>query len=80
MHNRVFVLDNNRKPLMPCRPARARQLLRDGKAAVFRRYPFTIILKHREGGTVQDAAVKLDPGSEWHSVKPQWSGGSCVSG
>ena len=62
--NRVFVLDTNRKPLMPCRPARARQLLRDGKAAVFRRVPFTIILKHREGGAVQDAAVKLDPGSK----------------
>lgn len=68
MHNRVFVLDNNRKPLMPCRPARARQLLRDGKAAVFRRYPFTIILKHREGGTVQDAAVKLDPGSKMTGI------------
>jgi len=62
--NRVFVLDTNRKPLMPCRPARARQLLRDGKAAVFRRFPFTIILKHRASGAVQDTAVKLDPGSK----------------
>lgn len=46
----VFVLDSNRKPLDPCHPARARKLLKAGKAAVFRRYPFTIILKiHREG-------------------------------
>ncbi|MBI2568557.1 MAG: RRXRR domain-containing protein, partial [Candidatus Schekmanbacteria bacterium] len=32
MQNRVFVLDGERRPLMPCHPARARRLLRDGKA------------------------------------------------
>ena len=62
--NRVFVLDMKRNPLMPCHPARARALLREGKAAVFRRFPFTIILKSREGGTTQPAQVKLDPGSK----------------
>jgi len=61
---RVSVLDKNKKSLMPCHPARARQLLRDGKAAVFRRYPFTIILKYREGGNVQDVRLKIDPGSK----------------
>ncbi|MEL7433840.1 MAG: RRXRR domain-containing protein, partial [Chloroflexota bacterium] len=40
----VFVLDKNKEPLMPCHPARARELLKKGKAAVFRQYPFTIIL------------------------------------
>jgi hypothetical protein len=39
------VLDTDRRPLTPCRPARARQLLGTGQAAVFRRYPFTITLK-----------------------------------
>ena len=43
--SRVFVLDTNRHPLMPCSPRRARLLLRRGKASVFRLYPFTIILK-----------------------------------
>ncbi len=43
----VFVLDNNRKPLDPCSPARARYLLKRGRAAIFHRYPFTIILKDR---------------------------------
>ena len=43
---RVFVLDANQQPLMPCHPARARELLSKGKAAVYRRYPFTIILKY----------------------------------
>ena len=61
---RVFVLDKNKKPLMPCHPARARQLLTRGKAAVFREYPFTIILKERDGGDVQPVTVKVDPGSK----------------
>lgn len=61
---RVFVLDSNRQPLMPCHPARARELLRKGKAAVFRRYPFTIILQGREGGETQPIALKIDPGSK----------------
>ena len=41
----VLVLDTNRQPLAPCHPARARELLKSGKAAVFRKFPFTIILK-----------------------------------
>ncbi len=61
---RVFVLDKNKNPLMPCNPARARQLLKLGKATVYRRYPFTIILKDREGGDTQPIQVKLDPGSK----------------
>ncbi len=61
----VCVLDRNRKPLDPCHPARARKLLRSGQAAVFRRYPFTIILKERtlEESQVQEYRVKIDPGS-----------------
>lgn len=33
--NSVFVLSSTLKPLMPCRPARARQLLTAEKAAVY---------------------------------------------
>ncbi len=61
---RVVVLDKNKKPLMPCHSARARQLLRQKKAAVFRQYPFTIILKERDGGDVQPVSIKIDPGSK----------------
>lgn len=64
----VFVLDTDRQPLMPCRPARAKELLKKGKAAVFRRYPFTIILKERRGGVRQPLAVKVDPGSKTTGV------------
>ena len=61
--SRVFVLDTNERPLTPCHPAQARRLLTRGKASVFRRYPFTIILKE----AVPDAQpaplrLKLDQG------------------
>lgn len=67
--NFVFVLDTDKRPLAPCHPARARELLTKGKAAVFRRFPFVIILKR----SVPDAApqpcqVKLDPGSKTTGV------------
>jgi 5-methylcytosine-specific restriction endonuclease McrA len=63
---RVFVLDQNRKPLDPYHPARARELLAKGRAARFRRFPFTIILKHRtlEDSAVHEHRLKIDPGSK----------------
>src|SRR5579859_4535710 len=60
----VFVLDQAKQPLMPCHAARARKLLKGGKAAVYLRYPFTIILKERLGGEVEPASIKVDPGSK----------------
>src|SRR5260370_28397794 len=42
--SRVLVVDTHHRPLMPCRPARARLLLKQGKAAVLRRSSFVIIL------------------------------------
>ena len=35
--NRVFVVDKQKQPLMPCHPARARELLKAGQAASVRR-------------------------------------------
>jgi RRXRR protein len=49
---------------MPCTPARARMLLRGRKAAVLRRYPFTIILKACSDGDLQPIELKADPGSK----------------
>ena len=60
----VFVLDRKGKPLMPTRPARARQLLQEGRAVIHRLRPFTIRLKDREGGETQPVRLKLDPGSK----------------
>ena len=61
----VFVLDKNKQPLDTCHPARARQLLRKGRAVVFRRFPFTILLRDREfeESVIHAHQVKLDPGS-----------------
>lgn len=61
---RVFVLDTNKRPLMPCHPARAKELLDKGKAAVFRRYPFTIILKYAVEPDNQPVEFKVDPGAK----------------
>ena len=62
----VFVLSSDGLPLDPCHPARARQLLTQGKAAVWRRYPFTIRLKGRAAAesVVHAHRLKLDPGSK----------------
>jgi len=59
----IFVLDTEKKPLAPCHPAVARKLLREGKAAIFKRYPFTIILKEVKENAQPDFRLKIDPGS-----------------
>lgn len=65
MQNSVFVLDTNKQPLNPIPPARARELLTKQKAAVFRMYPFTIILKHEVlNPTLRPLTIKLDPGAK----------------
>ncbi len=63
--SKVFVLDTNKHPLNPVHPGRARMLLSHGKAAVLKRYPFTIILKSAvESPVVEPLRIKLDPGSK----------------
>jgi 5-methylcytosine-specific restriction endonuclease McrA len=60
----VFVVDTMHRPLAPVHPGYARKLLSSGQAAVFRRYPFTIIL-HKEVPTPVTAfRLKIDPGSK----------------
>ena len=59
----VFVLDKQKRPLMPCTEKRARLLLERGRAVVVRLAPFTIRLKDRIGGALQPLRLKLDPGS-----------------
>jgi 5-methylcytosine-specific restriction endonuclease McrA len=63
--SKVFVIDTNKRPLNPIHPAQARQLLRNGKAAVFKRFPFTIILKEaRPDAPVEFLRIKVDPGAK----------------
>jgi hypothetical protein len=50
---------------MPCHPARARELVRKGKAVRrFNRGLFYIQLTEREDGDIQPIAVGIDPGSK----------------
>ncbi len=61
----VFVVDTNKQPIDPVHPGEARRLLTQGKAAVLRRYPFTLILKRAVvNPTPQPLRVKIDPGSK----------------
>ncbi|MFE1880365.1 RNA-guided endonuclease IscB [Streptomyces diastatochromogenes] len=64
--SRVFVLSKDGHPLMPCHPARARELLRKGRAAVARQVPFTIRLKDRvlADSEVDGVHLRIDPGSQ----------------
>jgi len=63
--SKVFVLDTMYRPLDPVHPGYARKLLSSGKAAVFRRYPFTMILKREvKEPTTHPLRLKLDPGSK----------------
>ena len=47
MGQTVYVLNRHGEPLMPCSPRKARLLLKEGKAKVKRRTPFTIQLCRR---------------------------------
>jgi hypothetical protein len=63
--SKVFVLDTNKQPLNPVHAGRARLLLKQGKAAIYRRYPFSIILKRTvEQPDLHPLRVKVDPGSQ----------------
>jgi 5-methylcytosine-specific restriction endonuclease McrA len=60
----VLVVDTDKKPCNPVMPGKARILLSNGKAAVLRRYPFTIILKRGSQAPVEPIRLKIDPGSK----------------
>ncbi len=61
----VFVVDTNKQPLHTIHPGEARLLLTRGKAAVLKRYPFTIILKVSiDDPQVCELRIKIDPGSK----------------
>ncbi len=60
----AYVLNLDGKPLMPCKPAKARKLLQIGKARVVRRMPFTIRLNWQCEGVVQKVVAGMDTGSK----------------
>ena len=60
----VYVINKHGKPLMPCKPRKARILLRDGKAKVVCIVPFTIQLKYGSSGYRQPVNLGIDAGSK----------------
>lgn len=61
---RVFVINQRKEPLMPTTPCKARKLLKQGKAKVVKREPFTIQLLYATGETKQDITLGVDAGSK----------------
>lgn len=61
---RVYVLNMRGEPLMPTTPRKARILLRDNKAKVIKRTPFTIQLKYATGENKQEITLGVDAGSK----------------
>ncbi len=67
--SKIFVIDTEKRPLNPIHPATARQLLRNKKAAVYRRFPFTLILKEsRPDSPVSPLRLKIDPGAKFTGI------------
>lgn len=62
---KIFVIDADKRPLNPINSAQGRQLLRNSKASIWRRFPFTIILKEsRPAPAVSPLRLKIDPGAK----------------
>jgi hypothetical protein len=61
----VYVRNYDGHPLMPCKPAKARKLLRDGKASVIDWCPFTIKLLWDCEQQVQEVVLGIDKGSRY---------------
>jgi 5-methylcytosine-specific restriction endonuclease McrA len=64
MSNFVLCLDTTLKPLSPVHPGVARHLLKNREAAVYRQYPFTLVLKKEVDTKPEPITLKLDPGSK----------------
>ena len=58
----VYVLNKRGRPLMPCSPRKARVLLKQAKARVVKRTPFTIKLNIATGEVVQPLTLGVDSG------------------
>ena len=60
----VYVINKHGKPLMPCKPSKARKLLKQKKAKVVRKEPFTIQLLYGSYGYKQEINLGVDCGSK----------------
>src|SRR5437660_12005800 len=59
----VYILNCHGQSLMPCRPRKARLLLKEGKAKVVKMVPFTIQLLYGSSGYTQEVSLGVDAGT-----------------
>ena len=59
----VYVISQKNKPLMPCSSPIARLLLKQGRAKVKKREPFTIKLTYETTNYIQNLTLGVDTGS-----------------
>lgn len=60
----VYVVSIEGKPLMPCKPAKARKLLKNKKAKIVKYEPFTIQLLFECENQIQECVLGIDAGSK----------------
>lgn len=59
---KIFIINQHGEVLMPCKPRKAKILLKEGKAKVISRSPFTIQLKYGSFGYKQKLTLGVDTG------------------
>ncbi len=60
----VFVINKHGEALMPCKPRKARKLIKDGKAKIINYKPFTIQLLYGSSGYKQPINLGIDLGAK----------------
>lgn len=76
----VYVLNKNGNKLMPCKPAKARKLLRDKKARIVNHVPFTIQLTWDCEENVQEVIIGIDKGAKYTGFCAICKQGVLISG
>ena len=61
----TYVLNKQGEPLMPCKNSKARKLLKQNKAKVVKKSPFTIQLLFGSSGYKQEITLGVDAGSKF---------------
>lgn len=61
----VYVINKHGKPLMPCKPRKARLLLKNKQAKILKYEPFTIQLLYVSSGYKQKVSLGIDAGSKY---------------
>lgn len=64
----VYVLNKQGKPIMPCKEAKARKLLKQNKAKIAKHEPFTIQLLFDCENQTQEVNLGIDAGSKYIGV------------